>query len=340
MLGDKMKTIIVTGSSGFIGYSLTKRLLEDKNIKVIGIDNMNGYYDVDLKYHRLNDLKKNNNFSFYDYDLEDIEDLDSVFKKNKPEIVVNLAGRAGVRASNENKRAYINTNVIGFYNILELSSKYKIKHLIFASSSSVYGDNLDVPYKEETNTDEPVSIYAATKKCDEVFAYTYSKLNSLNITGLRLFTVYGPYGRPDMAYFSFTNKLLNKEKIEVYNNGNLRRDFTYIDDVVESIIRIIDNKPKNKYNIYNIGNEHPHYLLDFINILKDALIKEGLLEKDFNIDNYLEYVDMQKGDVYETYSDTSKFYKDYNYKPKVSLDKGLEEFAKWYKTYYMKDKNE
>lgn len=223
-----MKIVLVTGSSGFIGYHLTKKLL-DNNIKVIGIDNMNGYYDIDLKHYRLNELNKYNSFEFYDLDIEDFDEIEYVFKKYDIDIVFNLAARAGVRTSNELKKSYINTNIMGFYNMLELSSKYNIKHLIFASSSSVYGDNINIPYKEEENTDNPVSIYAATKKCDEILAYTYSKLNDINITNLRFFTVYGPFGRPDMAYYSFTEKLLNNEKIDIYNNGNLKRDFTYID---------------------------------------------------------------------------------------------------------------
>ena len=328
-------TVLVMGSSGFIGYHLTKRLL-DSNINVIGIDNMNGYYDTELKYYRLNELKKYKEFEFYDLNIEDIDDIDSVFNKYNIDIVVNLAGRAGVRSSNEFKKLYINTNINGFYNILELCSKYKVKHLVFASSSSVYGDNINIPYKEEENTDYPVSIYAATKKCEEVLSYTYSKLNNLNITGLRFFTVYGPYGRPDMAYYSFTEKLINKEKIEVYNKGNLKRDFTYIDDVVEGLFRIINTKPKEKYNIYNLGNEHPVLLNDFINILKDGLIKEGLLQKDFKIEKYIEYKYMQKGDVYETYSDTSKFYKDFNFKPSINIEYGLNKFIKWYKDYKIK----
>ena len=329
-----MKTILVTGSSGFIGYNLIKRILDDNSYKVIGIDNMNDYYDINLKKDRLNILNSYDNYKFYDCDIEDINYLESIFKIHQPSVIINLAGMAGVRASNENKKKYINTNIIGFYNILELSSKYNVDHLIYASSSSVYGNNKSTPYKEESNTDEPLSIYAATKKCDEILAYTYSNLNKLKVTGLRFFTVYGPFGRPDMAYFKFTNKLLNNEKIEVYNKGNLKRDFTYIDDIVDGIIRVINNEPKDKYNIYNIGNEHPYNLLDFINILKNELIKEGLLPKDYSIDNYLEYVEMQDGDVYETYSDTSKFYKDFSFKPKVSLEEGINKFVKWYKEYY------
>ena len=333
-----MKTILITGSSGFIGYHLTKRLLEN-NIKVIGIDNMNGYYDVDLKHYRLSELNKYDNFEFYDLNIESIEEIENVFNKYNIDIVINLAARAGVRASNEYKKNYIDTNILGFYNILELSSKYNIKHLIFASSSSVYGDNINYPYKEEENTDYPVSIYAATKKCDEILAYTYSKLNNMTITGLRFFTVYGPLGRPDMAYYSFTNKLINKEKIDIYNYGDLKRDFTYIDDIVEGIYKVIINKPKEKYNIYNIGNEHPILLKDFVNILTDVLIKEGLLEDSFEIDNYIEFKDMQKGDVYETYSNTNKFYKDFNYKPNTNLKEGIKKFVKWYKEYYKFDIN-
>ena len=328
-----MKTILVTGSSGFIGYHMTKKLLEDGKYKIIGIDNMNGYYDVELKHYRLNKLKKYSDFEFYDLDIEDIEDIEDVFKKYEIDYVINLAGRAGVRASNELKRAYIDTNIIGFYNILELSSKYKIKHLIFASSSSVYGDNKNIPYCEESNTDYAESIYAATKKCDEIFAYTYSKLNNLKVTGIRFFTVYGPFGRPDMAYYNFTEKLINKEKIEVYNKGNLKRDFTYIDDIIMGLMKVVESNPINNYNIYNLGNEHPVALMDFINILKNELVKEGLLSSDFNIDNYIEYKSMQKGDVHETYSDTSKFYKVFNYKPNTPIENGIKEFVKWYKKY-------
>ena len=329
-----MENILITGSSGFIGYHLTKRLLEDGNYKVIGIDNMNDYYDTELKQSRLKELSKYKNFEFYNLDIENKEDIELVFKNNKPKIVVNLAGRAGVRASNELKKAYIDTNIIGFYNILELCSNYNIEHLIYASSSSVYGDNKNVPYKEEYDTNEPVSIYAATKKCDEILAHVYSSINNLTTTGLRFFTVYGPFGRPDMAYFKYTKKLLNDEKVEVYNKGNLRRDFTYIDDIVEGITRVINNKPKTKYNIYNIGNENPKNLVDFINLLASELKEQGLLPNNFDINEKLDYVDMQKGDVYETYSDTSKFYNDFEYKPKVNLEDGIKEFVNWYTEYY------
>ena len=329
-----MKTILVTGSSGFIGYHLIKRLLEENKYNVIGIDNMNDYYDVNLKINRLNELKKYDNYIFYNIDIENMESINEVFKDSKIDIVVNLAARAGVRTSNIQKKKYIDTNIIGFYNMLELSCIHNIEHFIFASSSSVYGDNTNTPYKEEDNTNNQLSIYAATKKCDEIISYAYSKLNNINITGLRFFTVYGPYGRPDMAYFSFTNKLINKEKIDVYNNGNLKRDFTYIDDIIEGIIRVINNTPKEKYNIYNLGNEHPYNLIDFINILVNELIKQNLLSNDFNLDDHIEYKCMQKGDVYETYSDTSKFYTDFNFKPNTSLEYGLNNFVKWYKEYY------
>ena len=330
------KNILITGSCGFIGFHLCKKLLES-NFKIFGIDNMEGHYEYSLKYNRLKLLKEYNNFEFYNFNIEKITEIEQIFINNKIDIVINLAGRPGVRLSNKYKKEYIETNILGFFNILELSSKYKIKHLIFPSSSSIYGDSVDIPYKEETNTDYPISIYAATKKCDEVLAYTYSKLNNLNITILRLFTVYGPYGRPDMGYYKFVKMIMNNEKIELYNNGDIKRDFTYIDDVVEAFYRIIMSKPLEKYNVYNIGNEHPVLIKDVIITLSKEMKTENLISDDYNIYDYLEnHEEILEGDVYETYSDTSKFYKDFNYKPKTNIEKGLKSFIKWYKEYYNK----
>ena len=305
------KNILITGSCGFIGFHLCKNLFES-NFKIFGIDNMEGHYEYSWKYNRLKLLKEYNNFEFYNFNIEKITEIEEIFINNKIDIVINLAGRPGVRLSNKYKKEYIETNILGFFNILELSSKYKIKHLIFPSSSSIYGDSVDIPYKEETNTDYPISIYAATKKCDEVLAYTYSKLNNLNITILRLFTVYGPYGRPDMGYYKFVKMIMNNEKIELYNNGDIKRDFTYIDDVVEAFYRIIMSKPLEKYNVYNIGNEHPVLIKDVIITLSKEMKTENLISDDYNIYDYLEnHEEILEGDVYETYSDTSKWYKEY-----------------------------
>lgn len=329
-----MKTILVTGSSGFIGYHLCTRLLKEGN-KVIGIDNMEGYYDSSLKDSRLELLKKYDNFTFYKLNIEKIDDIEPIYKENNIDIIIHLASKAGVRTSNIYKKEYINTNIIGFFNILELSSKYKINHVIFPSSSSVYGDNKEIPYKEENNTDYPISIYAATKKCEEVFAYTYSKINNLPITCLRLFTVYGPYGRPDMGYYKFVKMIQNKEKIELYNNGDIKRDFTYIDDVIEGIYKVINNKPKNTYNLYNLGNEHPILIKDVITILSNKMKNIGMIDPNYRVEEYFDYhEEMLPGDVYETYSDTSKFYNDFNFKPNTSIKTGLNNFINWYKDYY------
>lgn len=319
-----MKTILITGCSGFIGYHLTKKLLNNYNI--IGLDNLNDYYDINLKKTRLNNLK-HKNFKFIKYDISNREELDNIFNKYKIDKVINLAAQAGVRYSIENPDVYINTNIIGFYNILENIKKHKINHLIYASSSSVYGNN-ELPFKENNSTDNPISLYAATKKTNEILAQTYSNLYNINCTGLRFFTVYGPFGRPDMAYFNFTKKIINKEKIELYNNGESLRDFTYIDDIVEGIIKVLD-KPKTK--IYNIGSSTPIKMLDFINILKETLINNNLIE-DYELN--IELLPKQLGDVDNTYANIKEIKKDFNYKPNTNIKEGLDKFIKWYKEYY------
>ena len=321
-----METILITGCSGFIGYHLTKKLLDNYNI--IGIDNLNDYYDISLKKDKLNNLK-HKNFKFIKCDISDSEKLDKIFNENKIDKVINLAAQAGVRDSIENPDIYINTNIIGFYNILENVRKHKIDHLIYASSSSVYGNN-ELPFKENSKTDNPISLYAATKKTNEILAQTYSNLYNINCTGLRFFTVYGPFGRPDMAYFNFTKKIINKEKIELFNNGESLRDFTYIDDIVEGIIKVLD-KPITK--IYNIGSSNPIKLLDFLKILKQELINNDLIE-DYELN--IELLPKQLGDVDNTYADIEELEKDYNYKPKTKIKGGLQEFVKWYKEYYKK----
>lgn len=330
-----MKTILVTGSSGFIGSNLCKKLLDNEDYNIIGLDNMNDYYDVKLKEYRIKDILEKDNFTFIKGDLANKELIDKIFEDYKPEIVVNLAAQAGVRYSIDHPYTYIESNVIGFYNILEACRNNPVKHLIYASSSSVYGDNTKIPFSTEDKTDHPVSLYAATKKSNELFAYTYSKLFNIPCTGLRFFTVYGPAGRPDMAYFNFTNKLINNETIKIYNYGNCKRDFTYIDDVVEGINLIIENGPKSQYNIYNIGNNHPENLLDFINILKEELISAEVLPSDYDFESHKELVPMQKGDVETTYADVSKLEEDYGFKPNTPLRKGLRNFSIWYKNNYI-----
>ena len=341
------KTVLITGSSGFIGFFLAKRLLNDySSIKIIGFDNMNSYYDVRLKEERLKELKKYSNFSFIKGDLKDKDTVNDIFQNFKPNIVVNLGAQAGVRYSITNPDAYIDSNVIGFYNILEACRNNMPEHLVYASSSSVYGGNKKIPFSTDDMVDNPVSLYAATKKSNELFAYTYSKLYNIPTTGLRFFTVYGPMGRPDMAYFGFTNKLINKEKIELYNNGESLRDFTYIDDIVEGIIRVIGGAPEKingedglpipPYNIYNIGNSNPSNLLDFVTILQEELINAGVLPKDYDFESHKELVPMQAGDVPVTFADTKPLEEDYGFKPNTSLRDGLRKFAKWYKEYYMK----
>ena len=345
------KKILVTGSAGFIGSNLVKRLLEQYNDSlIVGFDNCNDYYDVSLKEYRLKELesiKSNNDYIFIKGDLADKSLLESLFVKYKFDIVVNLAAQAGVRYSITNPDAYINSNVIGFYNILELCRHYPVEHLVYASSSSVYGGNKKVPFSTDDKVDNPVSLYAATKKSNELLAHAYSKLYNIPTTGLRFFTVYGPAGRPDMAYFGFTNKLIKGETIEIFNYGNCKRDFTYIDDIVEGIIRVMEKAPEKKsgedglplppYKIYNIGNNNPENLLDFVQILSEELVRAKVLPSDFDFEAHKKLVPMQPGDVPVTYADISDLEKDFGYKPSTSLKEGLRKFAEWYYEYYIKD---
>lgn len=343
--------ILVTGAAGFIGSNLCKRLLEDsKEDFVIGIDNLNEYYDVNIKKWRLDSLQKYRNFEFIKGDISEKELVDDIFSKFKPDIVVNLAAQAGVRYSLTNPDAYINSNVIGFYNILEAcrhsydNEESGIKHLVYASSSSVYGTNKKIPYSTEDKVDNPVSLYAATKKSNELMAHAYSKLYNIPSTGLRFFTVYGPAGRPDMAYFAFTDKLIKGESIKIFNYGNCKRDFTYIDDIVEGIVRVMhkapirakgeDDLPIPPYKIYNIGNSHPENLIEFVQILQEELVNAGLLPEDYDFESHKEYVAMQPGDVAITYADTTPLEKDFKFKPSTSLREGIRNFAKWYKEFY------
>lgn len=330
------KKILITGSNGFIGYHLSSRLLKDvEGMEIIGVDNMNDYYDVRLKQERLNELQAlKKNYTFIKGDISDKQFIDELFETNHFDIVVNLAAQAGVRYSLENPDVYIQANVIGFYNILEAVRNHPVEHLIYASSSSVYGGNEKVPFSTDDKVDHPVSLYAATKKTDELLAYTYTHLFGMKTTGLRFFTVYGPKGRPDMAYFSFTNKLLNNEKIRIFNYGKCERDFTYVDDIVEGIIRIMDQGPKEDYNLYNIGNSHPENLMDFVYTLTECLKNNKVLSDDFNVDEHMELVAMQPGDVPVTYSDTAPLMNDYGFKPETSLREGLDRFARWYKEFY------
>lgn len=345
-----MKTYFITGSSGFIGSNLAKRILnEEDNVLVIGLDNMNNYYDVKIKEWRLAQLNKFDNFKFIKGDLADKETVENIFKEYHPNIVVNLAAQAGVRYSITNSDAYIQSNLIGFYNILECCRNYPVEHLVYASSSSVYGSNKKVPYSTDDKVDNPVSLYAATKKSNELMAHSYSKLYNIPSTGLRFFTVYGPAGRPDMAYFGFTNKLINGETIKIFNYGNCKRDFTYIDDIVEGIIRVMKKAPEKKngedglpippYKIYNIGNSHPENLLDFVQILQEELIRAGVLPKDYDFEAHKELVPMQAGDVPITFADTTPLERDFGFKPSTTLRDGLRKFAEWYKEFYM-DKRE
>ena len=345
----KNKTILVTGSAGFIGYYLSKRLLEEVDgVKVIGLDSVNDYYDVSLKEWRIKELSNYSNYTIIRGNLADKELINSIFEEYKPSVVVNLAAQAGVRYSINHPDVYMESNIIGFYNILEACRHNPVEHLVYASSSSVYGGNTKVPFSTDDKVDNPVSLYAATKKSNELFAHCYSKLYNIPSTGLRFFTVYGPAGRPDMAYFGFTNKLINGETIKIFNYGNCKRDFTYVDDIVEGIIRIMQGAPEKAngedglplppYAVYNIGNSNPENLLDFVNILQEELIRAGVLPKDYDFESHKELVPMQAGDVPITYADTTPLERDFGFKPKTSLREGLRKFAEWYKEFYLNNK--
>lgn len=352
------KTVLVTGAAGFIGAFLCKRLLETTDYTVVGYDNCNDYYDPGIKVDRLKMVAKTagdetaanglkdfecGHFVFIRADLADESAVNSVFEQYKPEIVVNLAAQAGVRYSIENPRAYVDSNLIGFFNILEACRHHPVEHLVYASSSSVYGGNKKVPFSEDDRVDAPVSLYAATKKSNELMANAYSKLYSIPATGLRFFTVYGPMGRPDMAYFGFTNKLINGETIKIFNMGNCKRDFTYIDDIVEGVQRVMaippevrageDGLPMAAHRVYNIGNSHPESLLDFVDTLQRILVEEDVLSADYDFEAHKELAPMQPGDVPVTYADTSALEKDTGFKPSTPLEIGLRTFAKWYKRY-------
>lgn len=352
----KNKTVFVTGAAGFIGSNLCKRLLQDFDVKVVGIDNMNDYYDVKIKEYRLNELSQYDKFIFIKGNISDKNLLHSLFEKYHFDIVVNLAAQAGVRYSITNPDAYIESNLIGFYNILEEcrhsydNGNQGVQHLVYASSSSVYGSNKKVPYSTDDKVDNPVSLYAATKKSNELMAHAYSKLYDIPSTGLRFFTVYGPAGRPDMAYFGFTNKLRNNETIKIFNYGNCQRDFTYIDDIVEGIIRVMQKAPNRSkgedglpvppYKVYNIGNNQPENLLEFVDILQQELIRAGVLPADYDFESHKELVPMQPGDVPVTYADTTPLEQDFDFKPNTSLREGLRSFAEWYADFYCKSTNQ
>lgn len=352
------KTILVTGSAGFIGSNLVLELLKSQSsVNIIGIDNMNDYYDVSIKQWRLSEIDKcaknhvDNTYTFIKGDISDKTIIEHIFTKYKPAIVVNLAAQAGVRYSITNPDAYIQSNLIGFYNILEAcrhsydNGESGVEHLVYASSSSVYGSNKKVPYSTDDKVDNPVSLYAATKKSNELMAHAYSKLYNIPSTGLRFFTVYGPAGRPDMAYFGFTNKLLNDETIQIFNYGNCKRDFTYIDDIVEGVKRVIQGAPERKngedglpippYSVYNIGNNNPENLLDFVTILQEELTTANVLPIDYDFDAHKKLVPMQPGDVPVTYADTTPLERDYDFKPNTPLRIGLRRFAEWYHQFYI-----
>ena len=327
---DVSKTYLITGGAGFIGFYLSKALLE-KGAKVIGIDNLNDYYEVSLKEDRLEILKEFPEYQFVKGDISDKETVFRVFEKFVPQIVVNLAAQAGVRYSIDNPDAYIQSNIVGFFHILEACRHFPVEHLVFASSSSVYGGNKKVPFSTEDQVDKPVSLYAATKKSNELMAYAYSKLYGIPLTGLRFFTVYGPMGRPDMAYFKFAKKIMAGQPIQIYNNGDMLRDFTYIDDIVTGVENILCNPPETDengaaYKIYNIGNNQPEKLMDYIAVLEKCLGREAKKE----------FLPMQLGDVYETYADVSELMKDYGFKPSTSIEEGLSRFAEWFLKYYTK----
>lgn len=347
----KNKTILVTGAAGFIGANLVKRICQEvPSATIIGIDNMNAYYDVSLKEFRLDELSQYPKFIFIKGNIADKVLITELFKKYRPSVVVNLAAQAGVRYSITNPDAYMESNLIGFFNILEAcrhsydNGQIGVEHLVYASSSSVYGSNKKIPYSTDDKVDNPVSLYAATKKSNELMAHAYSKLYNLPSTGLRFFTVYGPAGRPDMAYFGFTNKLVMGENIKIFNYGNCQRDFTYVDDIIEGVFRVIKKAPDRKngedglpippYVVYNIGNQKPENLLDFVQILSEELVKAKVLPEDYNFEVHKELVPMQQGDVAVTYADTSELERDFGYKPSTSLRNGLRKFAKWYAEFY------
>lgn len=349
-------TVLVTGAAGFIGASVVKKIADVfSDVTVIGLDNLNDYYDVSLKRFRLKEIESVYNvnqtckWQFIKGDIADKELVNSLFEQYHFTVVVNLAAQAGVRYSITNPDAYINSNIIGFYNILEACRKFPVKHLVYASSSSVYGSNIKTPYSTDDKTDSPVSLYAATKKSNELLAHAYSKLYNIPSTGLRFFTVYGPAGRPDMAYFNFTNKLINGEIIEVFNFGDCLRDFTYIDDIVEGVIRVMTSAPQKAdgddglpvppYKVYNIGNNSPENLLEFIKILGEELVRANVLPDDFNINDYCRLVPMQPGDVPVTYADTTYLERDFGFKPKTTLRDGLRAFAQWYQSFYISKNN-
>ena len=369
------KTGLVTGAAGFIGSNLVKRLFyEVKNIHIIGIDSITDYYDVNIKYERLKEIKQcltvivekksemdengvesgfyqgqnGSSWTFVHASIADKEAVEKIFTENKIAVVVNLAAQAGVRYSITNPDAYIQSNLIGFYNILEACRHHEVEHLVYASSSSVYGSNKKVPYSTDDKVDNPVSLYAATKKSNELMAHAYSKLYNIPSTGLRFFTVYGPAGRPDMAYFGFTNKLVKGETIKIFNYGNCKRDFTFVDDIVEGVVRIMQHAPEKQngedglpippYKVYNIGNNSPENLLDFVTILQEELVRAGVLPKDYDFESHKELVPMQPGDVPVTYADTTPLEQDFGFKPNTSLRSGLRCFAEWYAKYYGKSK--
>ena len=340
------KTVLVTGAAGFIGSNLVKRIFQDvKDIKVIGLDSITDYYDVNIKYERLNEIEAlDKDWLFIKGNLADKALIDQIFQEYKPAVVVNLAAQAGVRYSITNPDSYIESNLIGFYNILEACRNNEVEHLVYASSSSVYGSNKKVPYSTDDKVDNPVSLYAATKKSNELMAHAYSKLYNIPSTGLRFFTVYGPAGRPDMAYFGFTNKLREGKTIQIFNYGNCKRDFTYVDDIVEGVVRVMQHAPEKMngedglpvppYKVYNIGNSAPENLLDFVTILQEELIAAKVLPSDYDFEAHKELVPMQAGDVPVTFADTTPLEEDFGFRPSTPLRDGLRAFAQWYAKYY------
>ena len=342
------KTVLVTGAAGFIGSNLVKRLFKEfPDIKIVGIDSVTDYYDVNIKYGRLAEIEAlNRDWTFVKASIADKSIVNDLFSEHHFAVVVNLAAQAGVRYSITNPDAYIESNLIGFYNILEACRHYEVEHLVYASSSSVYGSNKKVPYSTDDKVDNPVSLYAATKKSNELMAHAYSKLYNIPSTGLRFFTVYGPAGRPDMAYFGFTNKLVHGDTIKIFNYGNCKRDFTFVDDIVEGVVRVMQHAPEKQngedglpippYKVYNIGNSHPENLLEFVDILQQELLRAGVLPSDYDFDAHKELVPMQPGDVPVTYADTTPLEQDFGFKPSTPLREGLRKFAEWYRGYYAK----